>query len=135
MLTTGLTREGEMTVTPADSAAAATSIVPDVLASARMIYFLECIAAELMLEHLEPGQMSVGVGFDLTHEAPTPIGMRVRGRVEVLEVDGRKVVLAVEARDEEDVIGRGRHTRAVIDGQRFLAKVAAKAQRAKSSRA
>lgn len=119
MLAPGLVREGQMVVGPEDSAARGLAIVPDVLASAKMIYFIECVCAELMAEHLEPGQGSVGIGFDLTHEAPTPIGQTIRARVELVELEGRRAVFAVEARDALDVIGRGRHTRAVIDRARF----------------
>jgi predicted thioesterase len=123
VLTPGLRREGEMVVTAADSAAAQTAIVPDVLASARMIYFMECVCAELMLEHLAPGEMSVGIDFHLTHEAPTPIGMRIFASVEIVEVSGRKVVFEAVARDEVEVIGRGRHGRAIIDTERFMKRV------------
>jgi fluoroacetyl-CoA thioesterase len=126
MLTIGLRREGQMTVQPDDSAARGLSIVPDVLASARMIYFIECVCAELLAEHLADGQGSVGIGFDLTHEAPTPIGMTVRATVELVEIDGRRCVFAVEARDEVEVIGRGRHTRALIDRAKFDRRIEAK---------
>jgi fluoroacetyl-CoA thioesterase len=115
-----------MVVTAADSAAAGLAIVPDVLASARMIYFIEGVCAELLAEHVGPGEMSVGIGFDLTHDAPTPIGMRIRATVEIVEVEKRRVVLAVEARDEVEVIGRGRHTRAVINAAKFMERVAKK---------
>lgn len=123
MLTIGLRREGEMKVTAADSAAAKLAIVPDVLASARMIYFIETACAELMAEHLAPGEMSVGIGFDLTHEAPTPIGMKIFVGVEVVEVNKRTAVFQALVRDEVEIIGRGRHTRAVIDVERFMKRV------------
>jgi fluoroacetyl-CoA thioesterase len=115
-----------MIVTAADSASAQLAIVPDVLASARMISFIESVCAELMLEHLAPGEMSVGVGFDLTHEAPTPIGMRIFASVEVVEVNKRTAVFQAIARDEVEIIGRGRHTRAVIDVERFMRRVKGK---------
>ena len=44
-------------------------------------------------------------------------------RVEVQEVDGNKVTLAVEALDGEDLVGKGLHERHVIDVQRFLKRV------------
>jgi fluoroacetyl-CoA thioesterase len=127
MLTPGLRREEETVTAPADSAASGLALVPDVYASARMIFFIESVCARLMAEHLEPGQMSVGVAFELTHDAPTPIGMKVRASVEVVEASGRKVVFAVEARDEVEVIGRGKHGRAIIDAARFDRRVAEKA--------
>jgi fluoroacetyl-CoA thioesterase len=130
VLTLNLRREADMVVTEEDSAERMISIVPDVLASTRMIGFIERVCAELMAEHLEEGESSVGIGFELTHEAPTPIGMTVRVSVELVELAGRKCVFAVEARDALDVIGRGRHTRAVIDRRRFMERVAQKARHA-----
>jgi len=128
VLKTGLRREGEMRVKPTDSASLESDLVPDVLASARMIYFIECVCAELLAAELPAGQGSVGIGFDLTHEAPTPIGMTIRASVELVEIDGRKCVFSVEARDATELIGRGRHTRAVIDQAKFLKRVAEKAR-------
>lgn len=127
MLTPGLRREEDLVTTAADSAAAGLAIVPDVFASAKMIYFIECVCARLIAEHLQPGETSVGVEFAISHVAPTPIGMRVHVSVEVVEVERRSVVFSVEARDEVDVIGRGRHGRMVIDGARFMKRVAEKA--------
>jgi predicted thioesterase len=45
---------------------------------------------------------------------------------EVLQVDGRRVLFDVQARDDEEMVGDGRHERVVIDVERFLQRVAAK---------
>jgi fluoroacetyl-CoA thioesterase len=52
--------------------------------------------------------------------------MTVKVDVEVLEVQGRKIVFKVSAHDGMDVIGEGRHERAVVSWDRFNAKVAEK---------
>jgi fluoroacetyl-CoA thioesterase len=123
MLSPGLKRQDHRVAAPADSAKVALPIVPDVLSSAKMISFIETVCAELMAEHLSPGQTSVGIGFELTHEAPTPIGMKYSATVEVASIAGKRVELIVEARDEVDVICRGKHVRAIIDAERFMARV------------
>jgi fluoroacetyl-CoA thioesterase len=43
-------------------------------------------------------------------------------------VEGRKLWFHVVARDQADLIGEGRHQRAVIDRARFMASVTRKAQ-------
>ncbi len=128
MLTVGLSRDATTSVsTPEDSAALVTPLVPDVYASARLIAFVERTCAELMAEHLGPGETSVGVGFALTHEAATPIGMTVRVRVRLVETDRRRCVFEVEGHDAVDRILTGRHERFVVDREKFMARVHAKA--------
>ncbi len=126
MLTVGLVREASMVVTPTDSAVHVSPLVPDVYGSARMIAFVEGTCAALMAEHLAPGETSVGVGFQFSHEAATPIGMRVRVRVELVEVDRRRCVFQVEGHDAVDRITVGRHERFVVEREKFMARVRAK---------
>jgi fluoroacetyl-CoA thioesterase len=126
-LTVGLTREATAVASPADSATLVSPLVPDVYASARMIAFVEGTCAALMAEHLGPGETSVGVGFQLTHEAATPIGMAVRVRVRLAEIDRRRCVFEVEGHDAVDRIMVGRHERFVVDREKFMARVHAKA--------
>ena len=128
MLTPGLTREETRLVTEEDSAARVSPLVPPVFASARMIGFAEVVCANLMAEHLAPGETSVGVGFEFKHEAATPIGMRVTLKVSVAEVKGRLVRFEVEGRDEQDRICTGRHERAIILREKFLTRLAEKAK-------
>jgi predicted thioesterase len=71
MLTAGLSREALHLVTQDDSVTAVSPLVPDAYASTRMIGLVEATCAELMAEHLAPGETSVGAGFQFTHEAPT----------------------------------------------------------------
>ena len=127
MLSVGLERESAMVVTPADSATVVTPLVPDVYASARMIAFIERTCAELMAEHLAPGETSVGVGFQLTHDAATPIGMTVRVRVRLAAIDRRRCIFEVEGHDAVDRITTGRHERFVVAREKFEARVRAKA--------
>ena len=128
MLTVGLTREATTVATPADSATLVSPLVPDVYASARMIAFVEATCAALMAEHLGPDETSVGVGFQFSHEAATPIGMSVRVRVRLAEIDRRRCVFEVEGHDAVDRITTGRHERFVVERAKFLARVRQKAE-------
>lgn len=92
---------------------------PPVLGSPFLLMILEHAAFNALLPHLDPGEQSVGVGFDFQHLAPTPAGMRVYARAEVTGVRGNIITLDFEARDEHEVIGRGKHVRAVIEMARF----------------
>jgi fluoroacetyl-CoA thioesterase len=97
-----------------------------VLATPSMIGFMERISHQLLARCLPEGYSSVGSLVDVRHLAPTPLGWTVRVTSEVIEVEGRKVTLAVEAWDDEEKVGQGRHERVVINLERFLQRVQAK---------
>lgn len=130
MLEVGMKLEMTHPVTEEDSAARVSSRVPAVYASARMIGFAEVVCAELMAPHLAAGETSVGTAFQFTHEAATPIGMKVTLRATLTAIEGRRHVFELEGRDELDRICTGRHERAVIKQDKFLARLQEKAKKA-----
>jgi predicted thioesterase len=97
-----------------------------VYATPAMIALMEGAAVAAIDPGLPEGQASVGVALKVRHLAATPPGQRVRARAEVTAVEGRKVTLHVQAWDESELIGKGTHTRYVIDVARFMARVQAK---------
>jgi predicted thioesterase len=94
-----------------------------VLATPRLISFMERTAHLAVLELLAEGQSTVGTIVNVRHLAATPVGMEVRIRAELLEVDRRRLRFKVEAWDALDKIGEGEHERFIVDYQRFLAGV------------
>ena len=79
--------------------------------------------------HLDwPAEQSVGTHINVSHAAATPPGMEVTATVELIEVDGKRLVFAVQAHDGVDTISEGRHERFVIDKARFEARVRAKGE-------
>nr|WP_122012949.1 thioesterase family protein [Maliibacterium massiliense] len=104
----------------------------DVYATPMMIAGMEKVCAEAVAALLAPGQVTVGTHMDATHEAATPPGMRVCFDCELVAVDGRKLTFCVEARDACGVIGRARHTRVIVDREKFLARALAKGEERKS---
>jgi fluoroacetyl-CoA thioesterase len=97
-----------------------------VLATPMMIALMEAAAVDCVERLLADGQETLGVRLEVDHTAGTPVGLAVTATAELEEVDGRKLVFYVEARDAREIIGRGRHVRVIVDAARFRAKVAAK---------
>ncbi len=97
-----------------------------VLATPIMIALMEAAAVDGVERLLADGQETLGVRLEVDHTAGTPVGLAVTATAELKEVDGRKLVFYVEARDAREIIGRGRHERVIVDAARFRAKVAAK---------
>src|SRR5271169_3927306 len=98
---------------PAHSAAA-------VGATPALILYLEQASARGLEGFLEPGEASVGTVVDVEHLVAAVPGRPVIAEARVTAVDGRRVVFAVEARQEDKLIMRGRHERRAILLDRFL---------------
>jgi fluoroacetyl-CoA thioesterase len=88
---------------------------------------IEHAAAGCVAPTLEPGQGTVGTAIAVRHLAATPVGMTVTARAELTEIDGRRLVFKVEARDAVELVAEGTHERFVINSiERFVARAEAK---------
>lgn len=122
----GMKGRADATVSPADTASAVGSGLLPVFATPSMIALMENAAVNAVQGALEQGQGTVGTRLDVTHDAATPIGMKVWAEAEVTAVDRKKITLSVKAYDEAGPIGGGVHERFVIDTDRFLSRAEAK---------
>ena len=99
-----------------------------VLGTPFMAALMENAAMTLLQNFLSDDQTSVGTHLDITHEAPTPIGMSIRAEATITNVseNGKLVDFAVKAWDEKGLIGQGTHTRGIIHAERFMARCQSK---------
>lgn len=128
-ITVGLKGRAETVVTENNTAAAVGSGLVPVFATPFMIAIMENAAVNALLPHLAEDEGSVGTHLDVSHDAATPIGMKVWAEAEVLAVEGKKISFSVTAFDEAGPIGKGTHERFIIKPERFLAKTQAKLTR------
>lgn len=119
----GTRGRAEALVSEENTALAAGSGDLKVFATPHMVALMENAAANSIKPFLDEGQSSVGTLINVTHEAATPVGMRVRAESEVIAVEGRKVTFRVEAFDEKGRIGGGIHERFIISSDKFVKKV------------
>ena len=121
----------EQTVTEELTAATVGSGALPVFGTPYMIAMMENAALTLLQNFIEEDKGSVGTQINVSHEAPTPIGMKVMVEAEVTAVseNGKMVDFAVRAWDETGLIGQGTHTRAIIHNECFLAKCNAKLEK------
>lgn len=101
-----------------------------VYATPMLVRDLEIACRELLLQHLDPGEDSVGTRVDIEHIGATLLGMAVTLTVRIAQVDGRAVVFEVEGHDAVEPIVRGRHARFVVDVAKTAQRLAAKARKA-----
>jgi len=95
---------------------------------------IEHLCRDLLLEHTDAGEDSVGIEVSIRHTAATPLGMDVEIAAKVTAVEGRKVTFEVSAKDEIDAIGMGSHNRFVVDVSKTFERLKAKAAKRASVR-
>ena len=101
-----------------------------VYATPMLVRDIEVACRNLLLEHLDEGEDSVGTRVEIDHLAATLLGMAVTITVTIAEVKGRAVTLDVAASDDVEPICRGRHSRFVVDVKTTQQRLAAKAKKA-----
>lgn len=99
-----------------------------VYATPMLVRDIEITCRDFLLEHLEPGEDSVGIRVEIDHLAATLLGMEVEIAVTLGELKGRAVTFDIVATDGVDTICRGRHSR-------FIANVTQVKERLKQKRA
>ena len=127
MLEVGIKGKEETIVSEANSAKTMGSGTLDVFATPAMTALMEKTAWKSVAAFLDEGCGTVGTLLNITHDAPTPFGMRVWCESELTEIDGRRLGFHVAAYDEKGKIGEGRHERFIIQNEKFQAKADKKA--------
>ena len=102
-------------------------VMPQVFATGFMVGLMEWTCIQLLTPHLDAGEGSLGTRVDINHTAATPAGLNVTVDAECTAISGRRASFNVRAQDGVDVIGEGRHERAIVSWDRFNARVAEKA--------
>ena len=85
-----------------------------VLSTPSMIGLMERAGIEAVQAHLPEGHTTVGFEVNVKHFGATPKGQKVTVRAELLEVDGRKLLFRVQARNDRELIGEGTHRRTIV---------------------
>ena len=104
-----------------------------VYATPMLVRDIEIACRNLLLEHLDAGEDSVGTRVAIDHVGATLMGMQVTLTVRIQSVEGRAVVFEIEGRDAVEPIVRGKHSRFVVDVAKTAQRLAAKAEKARTA--
>ncbi|MED5395169.1 MAG: LysR family transcriptional regulator, partial [Pseudomonadota bacterium] len=85
---------------------------------------------DLILQHLDQAEDTVGVRVELDHMGATLLGMAVDMSATVIEVQGRRITLQVEASDSLETVAKATHVRFVIDVAKQAQRIEEKAAKA-----
>jgi len=98
----------------------------DVFATPAMVALMEMAALNAVKPFLPNDFSTVGTEVCVKHTKATPMGWEVHSKANLKEVDDKKLVFEVVAWDKEGEIGKGWHTRFIIDSNRFMEKFSSK---------
>jgi predicted thioesterase len=98
-----------------------------VYATPHLIGDIEYTCRNLILDHADAHEDSVGIEVAIKHLAPTLPGSTIEIAATVTAVEGRKVIFAVTAKDEIDTISSGSHARFVVDKAKTIERLKTKA--------
>ena len=98
-------------------------------ATPSMILDIEQTCRDLIVEHADEGEDSVGTEVVVRHLAPTLMGMTVEVTVKILSIEGRKVQFEASVKDDLEAVGAGTHTRFIVDKAKTFERLKAKAAR------
>ncbi len=101
----------------------------DVFGTPAMIALMEEASINTVDNNLPEGFATVGIELSIRHIAATPKGMNITASAELTEIDGKRLVLKVEAFDEVEKIGEGTHQRYIIELNKFKVRAREKSKK------
>lgn len=104
-----------------------------VYSTPNMVRDIEHTCRDLIMEHAEDGEDSVGAHISLDHLGATLLGMYVDVTAKVTEIEGPRIGFEIEVHDPLDQVGRAKHTRFVIDMEKQGERLRKKAQKVKDA--
>jgi fluoroacetyl-CoA thioesterase len=119
-LTTGILGSKKLEVSAGNTAIAYGSGTVEVFATPAMIALMEQTAMESVASLLPEGFITVGTEVSVKHFSATLPGKVVTCSTRLVLYEGNKLQFDVEASDESGLIGKGTHTRYIIDKQKFI---------------
>ncbi len=99
----------------------------EVLATPILLWLSELACMRAIDGCLQEDQMTLGYGHDIRHLAPTPPNWIVQIEAELVDMQGAILTFDVSAFDPLSTILSGKHSRAIVSREKFLARLAEKA--------
>lgn len=124
IITTGVSAERTLVVSPEQTVGHVLEGMPMVFSTPMMIMQMETVAVEAIKHRLWPGWVTVGTEVNVKHLAAAPVGASVRTTSTVIAVERRVIRFMVNSFDGERKIGEGFHVRALVNVESFNKRLA-----------
>lgn len=96
--------------------------LPAVFGTPFMIADMERACADLLAPCLGAGDVSVGVKIEVTHLAPTPVGVTVTSTATFTGQEGPLYWFDVSTEDPAGKVGEGRIARAIVNDAKLIGR-------------
>lgn len=123
MLELGLKAESYTEVNCSNTALKLGSGDMEVFATPAMVALMENAAMNAVAPSLSEGEATVGTQMQTSHIKASKLGVKITASAELIEIDGRRLEFQVKAWDEGGTIGEGKHTRFIVNREKFLSKL------------
>jgi len=123
---------------PGAEASVTITVTPDMLATFEelgpvhplystwsMVRHMELACRKIILPYLEPDEDAVGYSVHVTHLASTGVGDRVTARARLVQIEGRRILCAVEANNSREKIGEGTQVQMLVRKERLAEHIRA----------
>ena len=104
-----------------------------VYSTPNMVRDMEHTCRDLIMEHADEGEDSVGAHIAVDHMGATLLGMYVDVTAKVVEIEGPRITFELEVHDPLEQVGRGKHVRFVIDKEKQGERLRKKAAKVKDA--
>lgn len=126
MVSTGIVNQRSSMVTEENTAKAWGSGTLQVYATPAMILLIEETAADSVVNELQEGETTVGTFLEVKHTSASPIGMAIKCRTELIEIDRSRLRFKVDVFDSKGEIGTGFHERFIVRSDKFMMRTQSK---------
>lgn len=112
------------TVEARETAAAVGSGTLEVFSTPALGALMENTAVKAVENELREGEATVGAEILIEHLRASKVGETLTAQAEVLAHEGSSIFLGIEVKNEKnDVVARARHTRVVVDPEKFMQRL------------
>ncbi|MCE5221503.1 MAG: thioesterase family protein [Clostridium sp.] len=94
----------------------------EVYGTPAMIALMEKAANSSVRDELPEGYTTVGIDMNIEHIKSSPVGANIKCKATLVKVDRKKLFFEVEASDDKGTIGKGSHTRYIVNANDFMEK-------------
>ena len=112
------------TVKPQETALAVGSGSLEVFSTPSLSALMENTAIPALAPDLDEGETTVGAEMYVEHLKASKVGEILTAKAEVKAHEGRSIFITIEVKNECcDVVGRAKHTRVVVNPEKFMQRL------------
>lgn len=112
------------TVKPQETALAVGSGSLEVFSTPSLSALMENTAIQALAPDLDEGETTVGAEMYVEHLKASKVGETLTAKAEVKAHEGRSIFITIEVKNERcDIIGRAKHTRVVVNPEKFMQRL------------